>query len=178
MFCVKPIYLNEEITKDVSHILIKVETKTVPSYTNPTEAQQKEIDDIKAENDKAFEAKKPDAEKILNDFNALSSKTREDFEKFAEGKNEDSNHSYDAVRKGEMVKEFEEWLFAEERKVGDTGLVRTDYGWHIMYFAGDNNPAWKVDAINAHVSDTFNEWYENLPHKITINDKTIANVCG
>ena len=178
MFCIKPIYLNEEITKDVSHILIKVETQKVPSYTNPTAEQQKEIDKIKADNDKAFETKKPDAEKILNDFNALTEKGREAFEKFAEGKNEDSNHSYDAVRKGEMVEEFEDWLFAEERKEGDTGLVKTEYGWHIMYFAGDNNPVWKEDAINAHVSDAFNKWYDALPHKVTINDKTIANVCG
>ena len=130
------------------------------------------------ENDKAFEDKKPDAEKIFNDFKALSSQTREDFEKFAEGKNEDSNHSYDAVRKGEMVAEFEEWLFHEDRKEGDTGLVKTEYGWHIMYFAGDNNPVWKVDAIDAHVSDAFDTWYDGLPHTVTINDKTIANVCG
>ncbi len=178
MFCIKPIYLDEEITKDVSHILIKVETQKVPTYTNPTDAQKQEIERIEAENKKAFEDKKPDAEKILNDFNALTEKDREAFEKFAEGKNEDSNHSYDAVRKGEMVAEFEDWLFHEDRKEGDTGLVETEYGWHIMYFAGDNNPVWKVDAINAHVSDAFDEWYDALPHKVTINDKTIANVCG
>ena len=35
-----------------------------------------------------------------------------------------------------MVAPFEEWCFDESRQYGDTGLVRTSYGYHIMYFVG------------------------------------------
>lgn len=40
------------------------------------------------------------------------------------------------VSKGEMVKEFEEWCFDATRKVGDKEIVRTDFGFHVMFFVG------------------------------------------
>ena len=36
--------------------------------------------------------------------------------------------------KGQMVKEFEDWCFDASRQKGDTGLVKTKFGYHIMYF--------------------------------------------
>ena len=36
------------------------------------------------------------------------------------------------VSKGEMVPEFEEWCFDNARKIGDTGIVKTDFGYHVM----------------------------------------------
>lgn len=35
---------------------------------------------------------------------------------------------------GKYVPEFEAWAVDASRKVGDTGIVRTDYGYHIMYY--------------------------------------------
>ncbi len=40
------------------------------------------------------------------------------------------------VSKGEMVKEFEQWCFDPARAVGDKEIVRTDFGFHVMYFVG------------------------------------------
>ena len=34
-----------------------------------------------------------------------------------------------------FVEPFLKWSMDENRKVGDTGIVKTDYGYHIMYFA-------------------------------------------
>ena len=39
------------------------------------------------------------------------------------------------VSRGQMVQEFEDWCFADH-KVGDTGIVKTTYGYHVMYFVG------------------------------------------
>ena len=33
-----------------------------------------------------------------------------------------------------MVKPFEDWSFDASRKYGDTGLVKADFGYHIMFF--------------------------------------------
>ena len=41
---------------------------------------------------------------------------------------------YTDVYVGQMVEPFENWCFDETRKPGDTGLVQTNYGYHIMYF--------------------------------------------
>ena len=50
---------------------------------------------------------------------------------------------YSKVYKGQMVAEFEDWCFAEDRKTGDTGIVETPYGYHIMYFSGEDLPYWQ-----------------------------------
>ncbi len=35
-----------------------------------------------------------------------------------------------------MVEEFDAWCFDESRQVGDVGIVKTDLGYHVMYFSG------------------------------------------
>ncbi len=167
---VKPNYLDEEITKDVGHILLKVETKTAGS--SATAEEKKEIEEA---NNKAYEDKKPTAEEILA---SVTGKTKDEFEAIAKEKTEDSSVFYENVHTGDMVQEFEDWLFSSERKVGETGLVKTEYGWHIMYFVGDGLPAWKADGITEYVNDAYSKWYEALPYKVTVNDTTIDNVCS
>ena len=41
---------------------------------------------------------------------------------------------YEFVYQGDMVDAFDAWCFDESRKPGDTGIVETEYGYHIMYF--------------------------------------------
>ena len=38
-----------------------------------------------------------------------------------------------------MVDPFSNWCFDSSRKAGDTAIVMTEYGYHIMYFVGTNN---------------------------------------
>ena len=50
----------------------------------------------------------------------------------------DGNYSdgglYEDISKGIMVKEFEDWCFDESRKQGDHGMVKTKFGYHIMFY--------------------------------------------
>ena len=41
---------------------------------------------------------------------------------------------YTYVYEGQMVPAFNDWCFDETRQYGDTGIVQTNYGYHIMYF--------------------------------------------
>ena len=50
--------------------------------------------------------------------------------------NKDEGGIYTDISKGVMVKEFEDWCFDESRKYGDHGLVKTQFGYHIMFFVG------------------------------------------
>ena len=53
---------------------------------------------------------------------------------------------YENIEKGQMVAPFENWVYADGRQPGDTGLVMTNYGWHVMYFVSKaDEPAWKAD---------------------------------
>ena len=50
---------------------------------------------------------------------------------------------YEEVYPGRMVQEFNDWCFDAARQVGDTGIVKTSYGYHIMYFSGVcDHPYW------------------------------------
>ncbi|MBR0302403.1 MAG: peptidylprolyl isomerase [Clostridia bacterium] len=39
-----------------------------------------------------------------------------------------------------FVTEFKDWAFDTSRKPGDTGIIKTQFGYHIMYFVGDGDP--------------------------------------
>ena len=62
-----------------------------------------------------------------------------------------------------MVTNFNNWLFAledyaeDDRKPGDTGIVESTYGWHVMYYVGENIPTWQSDAIEALTSSKYSE---------------------
>ena len=64
-----------------------------------------------------------------------------------------------------MVKEFEEWCFAKERNPGDHGLVKTQYGYHVMYFV-ESEEIWarycRAGIQNLEVQDTIKEYMNKL----------------
>ena len=43
---------------------------------------------------------------------------------------------YENVRKGQLTKALDNWCFYASRKTGDTAILRSDYGFHIVYFSG------------------------------------------
>ena len=59
-----------------------------------------------------------------------------------------------------FVEPFLNWCMDENRKVGDTGIVKTDYGYHIMYFSATQE-LWKVYAT---------EWYAQ-ERELTLADE-------
>lgn len=136
-------HLDESATKDVAHILVSFDDyKTGTTITDEEKAKAK-----------------AEADKILADYLA-GEKTQAAFEKLGEEKTADSNVVYEGVSKGDMVEEFENWIFDEARTVGETGIVETTYGYHVMYFIGDGKLAWENTAHSGVLNDLFTEWVE------------------
>ena len=55
-------------------------------------------------------------------------------EKSADGGSKENGGLYSGLDKDtSFVEEFVDWYMAEDRKVGDYGLIKTSYGYHIMY---------------------------------------------
>lgn len=151
---IKPMYLDESDTKDVAHILIKAAEKTAT-------AEQKA-------------AAKEKADKVLAEYKA-GELTLEAFETLAETYNEDSGCVYEGVTKGQMVKPFEDWTFDAARKVGDTGVVETEFGYHVMYFVGEGGKAYYAKALDAYVAEEYEDRVDALVEEyVTLNDKAIA----
>ena len=60
-----------------------------------------------------------------------------------------------------MVEEFNDWIFDENRKPGDTDIVETVYGYHVMYFVSfADQPVWEQWASEQLASERFTEEME------------------
>ena len=73
-----------------------------------------------------------------------------------------------------MVKEFEAWCFDSARKYGDTGLVKSTYGYHIMFFVGSDTE-WHAYAEYDIRMDACKAFLESLKQKspLEVNYKKI-----
>lgn len=60
--------------------------------------------------------------------------------------------AYRQLRRGQWLPELEEWCFDESRKPGDTTIIRTAYGIHILYFSG------RTDIQEAGARNVLNAW--------------------
>ena len=112
------------------------------------------------------------AEEILADFKAGDA-TESDFATLAATKSTDSGTASNGglvsnMRKGAYVQPFEDWSFDPSRQSGDTGIVESDYGFHVMYFVETNElPYWEYKATNTLKSSAVNDWYDAITDGVT-----------
>lgn len=90
--------------------------------------------------------------------------TEDYFAELAEQNSKDTGSTsngglYEDVYPGQMVQSFNDWCFNASRKKGDSGIVKTDYGYHIMYFVSNNGVYWKSqvpkDMASSFVEDNI-----------------------
>ena len=158
---IKPQYRLEYSLVNVRHILIE-------AGSSATDAEK--------------EAAKAKAEKLLEDFKN-GEQTGEAFAKLVKDNSADTGSVengglYENVSKGDMVTEFNDWCFEDGRKVGDTGVVKTTYGYHVMYLEGFGDAKWSYDAERALKQDAYEKEYESYQTKypVTTNLKNAAKV--
>lgn len=158
-------YFYNEPTVDVRHILVRAEISE--GAEEPTQEQ------MNAAHDKA--------EELMKQFN-LGEKTAEAFGELAEEHSDDGRNSdgdlnaagglYSGIHKGDMVQNFNDWIFDTSRQVGDVGLVENAgpgyYGWHVVYFQATYEPEWirgttgSNGARNAKSAEDQNAWMEEV----------------
>ena len=143
---------NDYDTVNVRHILIMPETIDSTAY-DTDEAYQEALD-------AADEAAKLEAEEIYDSW-LDGDATEESFAALADEKSADSPEGglYENIFKGQMVTEFEDWCF-EAHEAGDTGIVKTAYGYHIMYFSGIGENYQLFAARSNKNSADYNAWQD------------------
>lgn len=135
---------------DVRHILIKPETNGMDENNKP----------ISTEED--IEACRVKAQTLLDQWLAGDA-TEESFAELAEEHTEDPGSAstgglYEKVELGRMVPEFDAWIFDPVREPGNYGLVKTDFGYHLMYFVKSQaSDAWFTAAQTNIVAEKANE---------------------
>ena len=75
---------------------------------------------------------------------------------------------YTEVYQGQMVTEFNDWCFEPSRQPGDTGVVDTQYGAHVMYFSGVNMNRWQSRAASALRNEAYAAWEEDLTEGVAV----------
>ena len=147
---------------DVRHILVKPEGGSYDSNTGATTYSDEEM-----------AAAKVAAEELYAQWQAGEA-TEESFAALANEKSADGDGTtgglYECIYPGQMVTNFNDWCFTEGRKTGDTGIVESNYGYHIMFYVGDNAMSYRDYLITKDLRTTdVNEWYTNLIDSVTVN---------
>ena len=148
-------------TIDVRHILARVDSS---SLDKKSDTYEQELADLKAQ-------KKAEAEKIYQEWKDGDA-TEESFAALADKYSADSPEGglYTQVYHNMMVTAFNDWCFDAARQPGDTDIVETTYGYHIMYFVGQDLPYWRVRVTNTLKTNDFNDWYKGLQQDYTVTE--------
>ena len=160
VYVLSPASIQDRKTVNVRHILVAPET-------NDDNTKAKDATDAQ------WAAAYKKATKILDEFNA-GDKKEKSFSKLAKENSTDTGSKdngglYENVVPGQMVNSFSAWCFDSSRKAGDTAIVKSDFGYHIMYFVGTGKlTAWQYTAKTALASADSTSATEKLEKDYTI----------
>ena len=148
---------------NVRHILVAFEGGSYDSNTGITTYTDEE---------KAAAMK--EAEDILNEWKSGAA-TEDSFATLANEKSDDGDGTtgglYEDIYPGQMVAAFEDWCFADH-EVGDTGIVETEYGCHVMFYSGDSETTYRDYLISSELANAdYDEWYTALTEAVTATEE-------
>ncbi len=150
------------LMSDVRHILVMCD-----EMTNETEVEK-------------CRAK---AQSILEEYN--KNKTEENFivltKKYTDDVDSKGNPNNDGLYEnvandGKYVKAFEKWATDSSRKPGDTGIIQTEYGFHIMYYV-EGTETWYLNVKNAILEEKYgkltDDVFAEIMKKVDFKNKTL-----
>ncbi len=114
--------------------------------------------------DEDWEACRVEAQSLLDQW-AAGEATEDSFAKLAgehstDPGSKDNGGLYEDLDKDtNFVEPFKDWYLDKDRQVGDTGLVKTDYGYHIMYLSS-MEAQWIAHCRDSIISDAISEVIE------------------
>ena len=119
------------------------------------------------EEEKAATLKK--AEDLLALYE-LSAQTDEAFAELATANTDDTASAatgglYEDIApvQGIYVESFTNWATDPERKAGDTGIIESTYGYHVMYYVGDSEMSYRDSMIHDEIkAETVSNWYSDI----------------
>ena len=75
------------------------------------------------------------------------------------------------------VENFLKWSTDPERQKGDSEVIETEYGYHIMYFVDYSDETYRDYMINnTLINEAMNKWYEETLETITTTDKDFGKL--
>ena len=136
--------------------------------------------------EEVWEACEEDARKFLTDWAKKNRSTEATFADAANKHSKDPGSAinggwYQNIRKGQMTPVLDDWCFDSTRQVGDTEILRSDYGVHILYFSG-SRPVTREESEQDYFRQQQNaliaEAKESFPVEVTYSAISIQNAEG
>ena len=137
---------------NIRHILVSFEGGTTDETTNAVTYSDEE---------KA--AAKATAEEILAEWKAGDA-TEESFAELANTKSDDGDGTTGGLYENispdsNYVTSFKEWAL-DDHQPGDTGIIESTYGYHVMYFVGNTDYTYRDYQIETELrTEDVNQWF-------------------
>ena len=169
---------NETHLVNVRHILVNFKGGKTDSTTGKVTYSVAEKEAAKKEAEKLLKdwkdsiANEKDAAKIEESFGALANKESDDL-----GGKVTNGGLYEDVYPGLTTEAFEKWCFDAERKPGDTGLVETEYGYHVMFFSSTDELTYRDLMIKSElITEDMEEWQDGLNKAVKVTIVNLKNM--
>ncbi len=152
---------NNYVMQNVRHILIQPENGTYNSVTGEYDYEDAAWADALTEAENLLKQWQ-DGEKTVDSFAVLANEHSADGDGTTGG-------LYENVPLGMMVRQFEDWCYDASRKAGDTGIVKTKFGYHIMYYVGNTDISYRDYQISEDLrSEDFTAWSTAIVDAMTV----------
>ncbi len=116
---------------------------------------------------------KAEAEKLLQEWKDGAA-TEESFIELVkkhsdDGSKEEGGLFEDIHRNSGYVDTFKNWSVDADRKAGDTAVIISEYGYHVMFYVGDDEMTYRDYMISEDLREAdITKWHEDLLKPVTI----------
>jgi hypothetical protein len=161
---------NQNPLSNVRHLLVKFEGGTENEETGEIEYSEEEKSAAKAE-----------ADEYLKTWNE-GAKTEDSFIELVKAHSDDTSAEEgglfeDIHPNSSYVENFLNWAIDDARYVGETGIVETEYGYHIMFYVGESELSYRDTLITEQLrSEAMTEWENGLVEASTLTVKNTGKV--
>lgn len=161
---------NTDPMANVRHLLVEFEGGTKDEETGDTVYSEEEMNAAKTKADgylKTWQEGEATEDSFIELVKEHSDDTSAEEGGLFEDIHPDSNY----------VPEFLSWAISADRKAGDAEVIKTEFGYHVMYYVGDDELSYRDYMISEEMrAADQEEWYNGVLETVTTAQGDISKL--
>lgn len=161
---------NTKLMSDVRHLLVQFEGGTTDETTGTTTYTEEEKNKAKTEAEgylKTWKEGKADEESFIELVKEHSDDSTASEGGLFENIHPDSSY----------VDNFLNWSIDADRKKGDSEVIETEYGYHVMYYVGNSDMNYRDFLITEELrNNEHTEWYDGLLEAVKVKQGDVSKL--